>query len=213
MNTDRRIPVVLSTLTVVFLGLAVAFIFDLWGTPRRLQPIPLVDKSFLDSATVRQSYAELKRTGADLSDFDCYGCHEKAKPPPLRYDENHNLIIPKEHENIVMGHGRHNRNNNCYNCHDEHNLERFQIRDGRELTFANSTPLCGSCHGPTYRDWEAGAHGRKSGGWARNIQAQRQDCVACHNPHSPKIPPRKPAPAPNPLWPMVRNQTTQDGQH
>ena len=35
------------------------------------------------------------------------------KPPPLRFDTNHNLIIPKEHADIVMGHGSHNRNNNC----------------------------------------------------------------------------------------------------
>ncbi len=203
----------LNTLAIVFLGLTVAFILNLWGAPRHLAPIPLVDRAFLDTATVRQSYAELKRSGADLSDFDCYGCHEKAKPPQLRFDAEHNLVVPKEHENIVMGHGRHNRNNNCYNCHDEHNLERFQSRDGRELSFADSTPLCGSCHGPTYRDWEAGAHGRTSGGLDRKVQVKRQDCVACHNPHSPKFPPRKPAPGPNPLWPMARQPGGTTGQH
>src|SRR5256885_10239100 len=54
-----------------------------------------------------------------LSDFDCYACHERNKPPPLRFDDNHNLIIPKEHSDLVMGHGSHNRNNLCFNCHDE----------------------------------------------------------------------------------------------
>jgi uncharacterized CHY-type Zn-finger protein len=200
MNNGRKTSWVLSALTFTFLALAVAFVFKVWGRPTSLYPIPLVDPSFLDTATARESYADLVRSKADLSDFDCYTCHERDKVPPIRYDTNHNIIIPKEHSNLVMGHGRHDRNNNCFNCHDEHNLERFQTRDGRELKFAESTPLCGSCHGPTYRDWEAGIHGRTSGYWARQLgEIRRRDCVECHNPHSPKFPGRKPAPAPHPL--------------
>ena len=68
---------------------------------------------------------------------------------------------------------RHGRNNNCFNCHDETNLTLLQTRDGRELKLANSPPLCGSCHGPTYRDWEAGAHGRTSGYWDRSSGTDR----------------------------------------
>ena len=82
-----------------------------------------MDTNFLNTATVRQSYADLVRASEDLSDFDCYVCHEKGKPPPLRYDTNQNLIIPKEHSDIVMGHGSHGRNNNCFNCHNETNLD------------------------------------------------------------------------------------------
>jgi hypothetical protein len=99
-----------------------------------------------------------------------------------------------------MGHGRHDRNNNCYNCHNEGNFEVFQTRDGRDLKFAQSTYLCGSCHGPTLRDWEAGAHGRTSGYWDRDLgPIDRKDCVNCHNPHSPRFPGRQPAPGPHPL--------------
>jgi hypothetical protein len=186
----------------VFLLLGLAFLADLWGRPGTLAPIALVEPEFYETATARKSYAELAKAGEDLSDFECYVCHEKEKPPVLRYDSEHNLIIPEEHGNIVMAHGRHNRNNNCYNCHDEQNLERLQVRDGRELSFGDSTPLCGSCHGPTYRDWEAGAHGRTSGAWNRDPAAfKRQACVSCHNPHSPKFPVRKPAPGPHPLRP------------
>jgi hypothetical protein len=200
MSHGQRTSWVLNALTVLFLALAAAFVFKVWGRPAALTPIPPVDQSFLDTATIRESYAELVRKKADLSDFDCYACHERNKPPPIRYDTNHVIIIPKEHENLVMAHGRHDRNNNCYNCHNENNLERFQTRDGRELTFAESTHLCGSCHGPTYRDWEAGIHGRTSGHWARELgEYQRRDCVECHNPHFPKFPGRKPAPGPHPL--------------
>ncbi len=199
-----RTPLVLRVLVVLFGGLAVAFFLDLWGRPAPLAPISLVDRSFLDTATVRRSYADLVRAKEDLSDFDCYACHEKNKAPVLRYDAKQMLLIPPEHSDIVMGHGEHGRNNNCFNCHNETNLLLFQSRDGRQLTFADSTPLCGSCHGPTYRDWEAGAHGRISGYWDRKLGLfKRQDCVTCHNPHSPKFPSRKPAPGPHLLRPPV----------
>jgi formate-dependent nitrite reductase cytochrome c552 subunit len=196
----RRTSVVLGAFVVVFGMLAAAFALNLWGRQAPLYPIPPVDPAFLDTATVRRSYADLVKAKEDLSDFDCYACHERNKPPLLRFDADHNLIIPSEHSDIVMGHGRHNRNNNCFNCHDETNLERFQTRDGRALKLADSTPLCGSCHGPTLRDWEAGAHGRTSGYWNRGLgPIDRKNCVNCHNPHSPSFPPRAPAPGPHPL--------------
>jgi uncharacterized CHY-type Zn-finger protein len=103
-----------------------------------------------------------------------------------------------------MGHGTHNRNNNCFNCHDEQNLELLQARDGRQIKLVESPLLCGSCHGPTYRDWEAGAHGRIGGYWDRSLgPMKRQICVDCHNPHRPKIPPCKPAPGPHLLHPVA----------
>jgi hypothetical protein len=200
VNNGDRTGVVLGALAVLFFVLALMFLRGYGPPPRQLYHIDLVDPEFTATTTFRKSYAELIRTKADVSDFDCYLCHEEGKPPPLRFDEQHNLIIPKEHENIVMGHGTHNRNNNCFNCHDEQNLELLQTRDGRQIKLAESAPLCGSCHGPTYRDWEAGAHGRTGGYWDRALgPAQRQICVDCHDPHHPKIPPRKPAPGPHPL--------------
>lgn len=205
MKQTSRTPLVLTILTVVLSSLTLAFLGNLWGRPANLRPIAPVDPQFTNIAPVRASYAQLAREEADLSDFDCYACHEKEKPPPLTFDENHNLIVPREHGNIVMAHGQHNRNNLCYNCHNEANLELFQTRDGRELKLADSTSLCGSCHGPTYRDWEVGAHGRTSGHWDRKLGAfDRKDCVSCHDPHSPRFPSQKPAPGPNPLRGPVR---------
>jgi hypothetical protein len=78
-------------------------------------------------------------------------------------------------DDVVMGHGKHGRNNNCFNCHNETNLTLLQPRDGRDLTFAESAQLCGSCHGPTYRDWLAGAHGRISGYWDRGSSPFSED--------------------------------------
>src|SRR6185369_12971865 len=129
-----------------------------------------------------------------------YGCHQKNKPPPIRFDAAGKIVVPKEHENIKMLHGSHDRNNLCYNCHNEQNLVTLQVRDGREVKFDNIPPLCGSCHGPTYRDWEAGAHGRTSGFWNRTKgEITRLSCANCHNPHAPKIPTRPPAPGPHSL--------------
>jgi hypothetical protein len=190
----------LAGLVVVFLVLAAGFLSNWWGQPPALAQIPLVAREFTNTAPTRPAYADLLLAKADISDFDCYGCHDRKKPPPLRFDTNQNLIIPKEHEDIVMGHGSHNRNNICFNCHNETNLVVLQTRDGRALKMEDSPPLCGSCHGPTYRDWEAGAHGRTSGYWDRRAgPAARLRCVNCHNPHAPPFPPRKPAPGPHPL--------------
>ena len=100
-----------------------------------------MDTNFLDKSTTRQSYADLVRAGADLSDFDCYVCHDKKTPPPLRLDTNQNIIVATEHADIVMGHGRHGRNNNCFNCHNETNLILLQPRDGRELKFERQHPI------------------------------------------------------------------------
>ena len=119
MSAETKTNAVLLALTVASVALAAVFAMNWVGHQVSLKPIPLVDTNFLSTATVRKSYPDLVRAGADLSDFDCYACHEKGKPPTLRYDAQRNLIIPKEHADIVMGHGTHNRNNNCFNCHDE----------------------------------------------------------------------------------------------
>ena len=200
LNRNASTNAWLAVLTVVFLGLGAFVLVSAGGRPVPRQVIPLVDPKFLSTAPWRQTYADLVRTNQDLSDYDCYGCHEKNKPPPIRYDLNHKIIIPKEHSDIVMGHGAHDRNNLCYNCHNEQNLLTLQVRDGREVGFDNIPQLCGSCHGPNLRDWEAGAHGRTSGYWDRNLGAmQRLSCANCHNPHAPRIPTREPAPGPHSL--------------
>jgi hypothetical protein len=215
MNPQKKTAAVLLGLTFVFALLAVAFFISRSTAVPAYPPIPLVDKSFLNVATWRKSYADLVRNKEDLSDFDCYGCHEKGKAPPLRFDANQNLIVPEEHKDIVMGHGSHGRNNNCFNCHNENNLELLSARDGREIKFSDSPQLCGSCHGPTYRDWEAGAHGRTSGYWDRSKGSiDRKLCVNCHDPHSPHFPGRQPAPGPHPLRaPAVAAATEPEPKH
>jgi len=164
---NAHVRIVLATLFAALVLVSVAFSLDLWSKPGQVRQLPLVDVEFLKTETWRRSYADLVKANADLSDFDCYTCHEEGKKQELKFDAKDQLVIPDEHSDIVMGHGTHGRNNNCFNCHNDANLLRLQPRDGRELKFEQSTLLCGSCHGPTYRDWEAGAHGRTSGYWNR----------------------------------------------
>lgn len=199
-GSSKRVNTLLAILAVVFASLATILGADLWGRIPARRKIPLVAPEFLEKTPWRLGYADLVAAKEDLSDFDCYACHEKAKPPPIQFDANHRIIIPKEHKNIVMGHGSHDRNNLCYNCHNEANLVTLQVRDGRALPFDQSPPLCGSCHGPSFRDWEAGAHGRTNGHWdVTKGPTQRLACVNCHDPHSPRIPTRAPAPGPRTL--------------
>ena len=214
MQNGQKSEWVLSTLAIVFAGLAIAFMTDMWGRQQPRPEIPLVDQSFLGLATNRKSYAELIRLDEDVDSFDCYLCHEEDEPQTLRYDADHRLVIPEEHSDITMAHGTHGRNTNCLNCHNANNLLTLQPRDGRELALEDSTPLCGSCHGPTYRDWDAGVHGRINGYWNTQVgSAIKQDCVSCHDPHGPHPPGRVPAPGPHPLRVPFSTPTRAESTH
>ena len=200
MYIQNKTAFAVRGLVAVFLLLAAAFAMNLWGRFQPLPDIPLVNPVFTNTATVRLCIADKLSQGADPEDWNCYICHEAGKPPPLHFDTNHNVIVAEEHKEVVMGHGKHKRNNNCFNCHNEQNLLVLQTRDGHELKLTDSTPLCGSCHGPVYRDWEGGAHGRTAGYWNESLgERTRRPCAACHDPHSPPFPARPPAPGPHPL--------------
>ncbi|MBI3849852.1 MAG: hypothetical protein HY298_06120 [Verrucomicrobia bacterium] len=204
MNADTKTAAVLIASAVLFLALAAAFQRDLWGRPAALPAIPLVDPAFTNPAPTRVSAAELKQTGGDTSGLECNTCHELNKPVTLKFDAKGQVILPKEHDDLVMHHGRNDRNNNCFNCHNPLNREELMTKDGHKLKIEESTRLCASCHGPTYRDWELGVHGRMSGYWDRALGPfTRLDCVSCHHPHAPIFASRPPAPGPHPLRPAA----------
>jgi cytochrome c1 len=202
MSSNTSNSAVVAGLSLMFCGLTAGFLLNLWGRPDDIVSIPPAAPEFTNTATVRMSAAELIRTGGDTSGQTCYACHDEKKRVELHLKADGKVILPKEHEDIVMQHGRNNRNDLCFNCHDSDKIDMLRTRDGRRLKIEEGAQLCGSCHGPTYRDWEAGIHGRRSGIWDQKLgSVVRQDCTSCHDPHAPAFPSMKPAPGPHGLHP------------
>lgn len=198
MNADTRQSLSLPALAVAFLGLAAAMWFDVWGHPALPPVIPETPPEFTNTATVRMSAADLFRTEGDTSGFSCYACHDKDKQLTVKLDTNGSVVLSEPHQDIVMRHGRNNRNEHCFICHDPKNLEVLRAHEGQAFKLTESTRLCGSCHGPSLRDWEIGVHGRTVGFWKRELGAiSRADCTSCHDPHSPAFPSIKPGPPPH----------------
>ncbi|HZP58898.1 MAG TPA: hypothetical protein VFB27_01140, partial [Opitutaceae bacterium] len=124
-----------------------------------------------------------------------------ASPVKLEYAQDGSVIIPKAHEDwLIVSHGRNDRNVNCFNCHNPQQIDQLLTRDGTKLRLDEATLLCASCHGTTYRDWQAGVHGRTNGFWDRKLGGiTRQECTSCHDPHNPLFPRMIPLPAPHRL--------------
>lgn len=202
MSTDANGSAVLPGLTLGFLALAGAFLLLPWGRQAPLPTNPPTPPEFTNTATVRMSAAELFRTGGDTSRFACYNCHVAGKVLKVEFNDAGDVILPEPHKNLVMRHGGKGRNDHCFNCHDPRNLEQLRVRDGQAFKLTEGSRLCGACHGPTYRDWERGVHGRRSGFWDRKRGGvTRADCTSCHDPHFPAFPSIVPAAGPVPLHP------------
>jgi predicted CXXCH cytochrome family protein len=145
----------------------------------------------------------LPKDHADLifSMRNCVSCHSGSKAVKLEIDGDGNTIIPPAHAgDLVLAHGKADHNNNaCFNCHDPKKLNELVTRDGTRLKLSEATMLCASCHGPTYRDWDAGMHGRTTGHWRRELGGfVRESCTSCHDPHAPAFPALIPRPGPRP---------------
>ena len=125
----------------------------------------------------------------------CGECHKALLSLPTVVDK-----AGPQHANIVLQHGR---NTNCFNCHNHANLDTFADNWGREIPFDQPPLVCGKCHGPVYRDWLHGSHGRVNGYWRAALAPSdvpvpqlRRRCVECHDPHHPPFPLLRPAPPP-----------------
>jgi hypothetical protein len=123
--------------------------------------------------------------------MDCHMLFPAMDEPPERL---------QQHTDIVLDHGINDR---CRNCHDTVNRDRLVLQSGESIPFSEVVELCAKCHGPTYRDWQRGMHGRTNGFW--NVvmgDAWRLNCIECHDPHNPRFPamdPLIPLPPPNTL--------------
>ncbi|MEK6623806.1 MAG: hypothetical protein AABY86_02480 [Bdellovibrionota bacterium] len=118
--------------------------------------------------------------------FPCSACHEA-----MDLNTKQRILVD-EHTNIVLEHDAKNRW--CLDCHNPKDRDKLRLASGKLVDFSQSYLLCGQCHGPTYRDWKAGVHGKRSGSW--NGTKSYYLCVHCHNPHSPRVKKVVPFPAP-----------------
>jgi hypothetical protein len=132
--------------------------------------------------------------------YRCDVCHVAEKTPRCECDKNpqtpSTFHLPfGAHRDMVFNHGLNLR---CFNCHNCANLETYIDHDGTEIPGNQPVLLCRKCHGTTYHDWEAGAHGRSNGSWDASYGKQvKLSCNQCHNPHVPHFPRLIPRPPPS----------------
>ena len=169
-----------------------AFLFALNPIPYRdaLPPRVPLPPSAIDPTPIRQPAGEPRYVVAGYI-YRCSDCH-RILPSPA---ETHRTL--GQHKEIHLGHGLNTR---CFNCHHRMNRDAFVDDLGGEIPWEQPQLLCARCHGPVYRDWEAGSHGRVNGYWdtAAGPQTKRR-CIECHDPHHPPFQALKPAPGPNTL--------------
>lgn len=116
--------------------------------------------------------------------YNCMECHRLLQP---KWHHDRPMV---EHQDIKLAHGE---NRFCLNCHHPTNRNAFVDYDGTEIPEADVVRLCAKCHGTTYRDWQAGVHGRRNGHWDTAAGPRSQlRCIQCHDPHAPKFPSMKP---------------------
>jgi len=164
--------------------------FFLWGPDYNDIPdtqASVVNTAFLTSEPRRTALGDPPIMHLNGFNRNCMDCH-KLFPPRLNPPTS--LLM---HSHIVLDHGI---NDQCRNCHDLNDRDRLVLSNNNTISFSDSVKLCASCHGPTYRDWEKGMHGRSSGYWDTVIGLlKRLDCVECHDPHKPRAPAMLPMPS------------------
>ena len=159
--------------------------FDSPVTIHASVPESVTDPTPIRQPAVRPSYRVGKFT------YQCNECHRSVPAPRT---VGHGLT---KHNDVHLAHGINTR---CLNCHHAVNREVFVDDFGEEIPWDQPQLLCAKCHGPVYRDWQHGSHGRINGYWdeSRGVQI-RLKCIECHDPHHPPFPPLASAPPPQTL--------------
>jgi len=130
----------------------------------------------------------ISMAGFEMACDECHGIFDSG---------SENGAPRKQHLEITLEHGLNAR---CTNCHARENRNRLVLPGEREIPYAEVVQLCASCHGPTFRDWSAGTHGKARGSWdMASPERELFLCTECHDPHHPAFRPMRPLPAPRTL--------------
>ena len=161
-------------------------------------PVPLpeataVDSSQIDPAPLREAIHDpphLMVAGFEKGCMDCHALFQSQTTTPF-------AMFQHEEIRQRLDHGINTR---CYNCHDLKARDQLVLHDGSTLGYDQVEHLCAKCHGPTYRDWQRGSHGKTLGYWDQGEgDPERLKCTQCHDPHAPAFSKFQPLPGPNTL--------------
>ncbi len=175
---------------LVFIVLAAWLLADPWPYRRPYDQATIVPAAMVDVATVRSPTLRPELQVAAYR-YRCSECHRLFPSPP----ETERTLT--QHREIVLEHGINKR---CFNCHHLQDRNAFADDKGEPIPYDQPQLLCAKCHGPVYRDWTHGVHGRTDGYWDPDRgPLERKKCIECHDPHAPAFPPMRPAPGPDTL--------------
>lgn len=156
------------------------------------RPLPEAPIAGRFSVTIRKPsgpprvVTTLRDIHGDSVTVACSTCHTTR--PPNHQNKAVNSL-DEFHRGMAFSHGT----VSCLSCHNPSDYDSLQLADGSRVDFTDVMTLCGQCHGPQMKDYEHGVHGGLNGYWnlTRGPQ-QKNNCVDCHNPHTPQFPKMQP---------------------
>lgn len=116
----------------------------------------------------------------------CSTCHMTRQP-----DHQNKAVrdLDEFHGGMAFSHG----SVSCLSCHNSNDYDSLKLADGSRIEFTDVMTLCAQCHGPQLKDYKHGAHGGMRGYWDLTRGSQiKNNCIDCHNPHSPQFPKMQP---------------------
>ncbi|MCG8564814.1 MAG: hypothetical protein MI747_07005 [Desulfobacterales bacterium] len=182
------VPSIVMNLSLVFICLTLVFLSTgFWGAGEANAPPQNLDPNWYQPVTARGMTLENKPLVGN-----CFICHMSLVPDP-------GVVQPRfTHKKIKLDHGTNDR---CFNCHWILDRNYFTPDHGPGIVHRQVELLCSRCHGPIYKDWQAGTHGLKQGRWDQPTiyNTRTHTCTQCHDPHKPQFEFTAIAPAPH--WP------------
>ncbi len=142
-------------------------------------------------ATSGQVPTQVLELNGEPARVGCATCHGEGSAAAIA------KVVPGEartvHASLLFVHGP----LGCDSCHVEGAPEHLHTADREQFPLDQSMRLCSQCHGLIRRAYDHGAHGGMRGYWdLQRGPRTRNDCITCHDPHSPAHTPITPATGP-----------------
>lgn len=127
---------------------------------------------------------EANLAGPDAQDLRvaCATCHYLRDPAVTALPDSAELAL--FHRDLKFDHG--GETVTCASCHVAGRSDQLHLATGAMVAMTEVMTVCGQCHGPQLRDYQHGAHGGMTGYWDLSRGGRtRNNCVDCHDPHTP----------------------------